>query len=194
MMNKIFLVILFLFFVPKLFCQEVIYSLPIKGKITVTDIDREYIAKCKKFIYNYVAEVDKDDSINIFLQTLDTNLYIRMRTSVRFTGAIISKYYEDSERIYENTNRLIPFNYNRNCEDTIEIIMCHTPNFGELGTELPISIPYGIDGTVDELKIPDSDRDLILKNNTKYLLTIISQSNGNKITILFDFSQELFKP
>lgn len=132
-----------------------------------------------------------DDGVTdeVLLVTPAGATHAHMEIKVNATGQTDLMIYEDTTRT--GGTSLTPRNRNRNYLDASVITATHTPTGGVVG-EMIASIIFGLDtsiGASGEIAGggAGSRHEIILKENTSYLIATNSATDGNRITLVLDW-------
>jgi len=147
----------------------------------------------------YSAVKNDTQDIEIRFQTPNNAIWKHWEFSIIATGETTINLYENTTFTHAGGNVLTAINRDRNSSNTSDAIICHTPTGSGDGTAItqyPILI--GLDtgpGPIAGLFGGDTGTrgELILKQNTAYLLRIASFTNGNRLTCLMDWYEHLNK-
>ena len=104
------------------------------------------------------------------------------------------QFYEDTTKADVSGNRLTSINRNRDSSNTSNVTICHTPSGSGDGTIL-FTFAFGAD-SLGAAKpgfggVEGSRGEFILKPGKVYLLKVTSGTDGNLISIILDWYEEL---
>jgi hypothetical protein len=127
--------------------------------------------------------------VDVYLKTGIVTAQAHMIISIDVALAATLEIYEDSTMVDAPANRITPFNLNRSSSRTSQLTCCHTPTGTETGTRL---ILHYIGNTSQGATTGTGGQggarnEIILRNNTAYLIRITSRSNGNSCTVVLDW-------
>lgn len=143
------------------------------------------------YFLTYADTIGDAGTIEIRFQTSNTTKWPHMLFAVSSTGETDVDLYEVTPKTHVAANLLTPINRDRNKGMNSEMTFCHTPGGGGDGNLLGEFL-YGLDtGTGSKTVIFGGSEniraELILRQNTAYLLRVTSGTNGNRMTIIFDW-------
>lgn len=133
------------------------------------------------------VELDSAASKTYLLTTPNTTKWIHMSTV--FDGSAITQFaiYEGADRV--GTTAKTPLNRNRNSVKTAGLVIHEDVSGGTTdGTLLPVTHKSG--SATNQANSPAtarSENEIILKQNTKYLIRLTSFTNDNLINATFDW-------
>ncbi len=157
--------------------------------LVVIPSSHSHIHDGHRFFYSELITLASAGTRDILIATPDTTKW------AHFTELSIAGNKETNVKVYEDTTTsadgtgLTEINRNRNSGTVNTTVLTHTPTVSDVGT-LIFEVQFG------EATGPASSRaggagatrqEVILKQNTKYLIRITSAANDNDISNFFDW-------
>ena len=130
------------------------------------------------------------DTIELLLTTPDTTKWVHFLLTMQSTGEVVVELYEGTTVSAEGT-AITPINRNRNSATKSVVVVTHTPSVSSDGTKLTENW-IGTTGFKED--IGDTLRDnseIILKQNTKYLIRLTAVGDGIKGAIGGDWYEHV---
>jgi hypothetical protein len=127
--------------------------------------------------------------MDVYIKTGIVTDQAHMVISIDAALSATFELYENSTMVDASANRLTPFNLNRSSSNTSNLTICHTPTGTETGTRLILhyignATQGAVAGTGGNV---GTRNEIVLRNNTAYLIRVTSRSNGNTCTAILDW-------
>ena len=132
---------------------------------------------------------DANEAIAFVTTTPDTDTWIHMRFAIQATGATTLNVYKDASADNDGTN-ILPTNFNANSSNTSVLVVSADPTITDDGTPV-YSEAFGYTNTPAQRApgILTSKAELVLKQDSKYIWYISSDSATNVISYLGYWSE-----
>lgn len=139
--------------------------------------------------------MDTNDTLAVLFITPNTTTWAHWTLTSQVTSAAVLQVFEGPTSSANGT-AVTRFNRNRNSADTSVVRVYHTPTFSANGTKLAEKwigasggLPHSV-GTGSEFR---GDSEIILRQNTKYLLLLIAKDDAMKGAIGGDWYEHTDK-
>lgn len=131
-----------------------------------------------------------DETIELLLTTPDTTRWAHFLLTMQSTGEVVVELYEGTTVSAEGT-AITPINRNRNSDTASVVVVTHTPTITSDGTKLTENW-IGTTGFKEDIgDRTRGDNEIILKQNTKYLIRLTAVGNGIKGAIGGDWYEHV---
>jgi hypothetical protein len=144
-----------------------------------------------RYLLTYPVEVDDGNIAELRFKTPNTTKWGHWVAIIDGSGETDVELFETTVKTHVVPNALTPRNRNRNFPDASVMEVCHTPGAGADGTSLAV-VNFGTDTGVGGNRVVGGGQsggrdEIVLKQNTAYLLRITSGTDGNRINVLLDW-------
>jgi hypothetical protein len=165
------------------------------GAFKTIDYPHAEIHSGDAYYLSYTATVADGSDIEIRFSSANTTKWPHVIFNISGTSETDVDLYETTSLTHVSGNALTPVNRNRNSSETSGMTFCHTPAGSGDGTKID-GVIFGLDtggGATRRLAggSASSRSELILKQNTAYLLRVTSGTDGNRISINFDWYEHV---
>lgn len=126
--------------------------------------------------------MDTDDTIALVFTTPDTTKHMHWVLTAQSTGACTIQVFSSPTLSAEGTE-VTPFNRNQNSSNTSDMIVSHTPTITANGTKISEKWVGSIGFKETTGGESRGDSELILKQNTQYLVLCTANADGIKCAI-----------
>ena len=174
-----------LLLVSLVFAQNTKYD-PINGVLVVENYEHYELHEGSHFTYSAEATVGDADTLGVLIQTPNTTKWAHMIVDV--TGALDTKV-----EIFENPTHalgaeLVAYNNNRNSTDTCTTQIYTFTRAGGVDSTAIFVSHFGIDAGVGAGRVTGgggsrASQEWILKQNTRYLVAVISATAANIVSL-----------
>lgn len=167
------------------------------GAVETIDYPHHEIHDGSGYFLTDTVTIGNGATREIRFATADTTKWPHFTLEVAGTAKTQLDLYETTTKAHVAGNVLTPRNRNRNSSNTSGMTVCHTPSGSGDGT-LIASVLFGTDTGSGVNRVVagggiGSRGEIILKQNTAYLLRITSGTDGNRIATIFDWYEHTNK-
>lgn len=165
------------------------------GIQSMMDYEHHEIHAGSSFVVTYFdADVDATETADLLLVTPNTTKWGHLIWDIE--GTLVTTVY-----IYEGTTTsadgtaLTEVNMDRNSATTATIVATHTPSVTVPGTEIYVK-SFGAATAGPQARsggLSHSDQEIILKQNTKYLIRVDSDTDNNRVTFVLRWYEHINK-
>lgn len=164
--------------------------------LQVIDYPHHEIHSGNSYFLTYGATVGDGANLEIRIGTPNTTKWAHMELNVEATGQTDIDLYEDTT-VTHSSDVILTKNRNRNSSNTSGLTICHTPTGSGDGTILAMEI-FGLDtGTGATRRLSGGEAggraELILKQNSAYLLRVTSATAGNRVMVILSWYEHTEK-
>jgi len=153
--------------------------------ITMIEYEHHEIHSGSSFMVTYFdADVDSTETSDILLVTPNTTKWGHLIWEISGTLVTTVYIYEAATTSADGTG-LTEVNQDRNSSTAATIVATHTPSVTSAGTEI-YSKSFGTSSGPNAKSggLSHADMEIILKQNTKYLIRVDSDTDNNRISFV----------
>ena len=156
------------------------------GVLSTIEYEHHEIHAGSSFMVTYFdADVDATETADLLLVTPNTTKWGHLIWSIEGTLITTVYIYEGATTSADGT-ALSEINQDRNSLTTATIVATHTPSVTGTGTEIYVKSFGTASGGPSTRSggLSHADQEVILKQNTKYLIRVDSDTDNNRITFV----------
>lgn len=162
--------------------------------LNIIDYDHHEIHEGSAYFLAWSGIVNDTGVLELRIQTGNTEKWAHMEVTIDGALAGIAQLWEGTTKTHNASNAITPFNRNRNSSNTSLLTICHTPS-GTESAAAGLTQYFGATASGGRVAVgggASSRAEIILKQNTAYLIRATSAADGNRMAIILDWYEHTY--
>ena len=161
-------------------------------KSTISSVGESKIYEGDHYFAIYSAEADDTDSIEVRIQTPDSDTKAYMIFDIECALAATVSLWAATTKTHVADNAITPLNRDFNSNNASVVTICHTPGGSQAGAADLVEYvgASASGGRVAAGGEAASNSYFILKKNTAYLVQATSRADANALAIIMDWYEQ----